>query len=740
MSDRIRMNPVMLFILAQVIAGCAVAIFWLNLKNPLPDDPSVWPFWTGIICVTIPAVAIFLADGKKDSLRRLLGVERISFQGVFLFLFSFLPAVLIGVTAKEIIPYYMKSHQIPSGGLIILFSLCVGLPFLVIDLNLLIAGNLVGLVNKISIWLRLVGNKTDGWGIRLLEKSRPLFRKQPWIVSLFITILYFIFIFSVFRVGYETNDDISMISIASGYLGGAASPVLVFSNVILGFFLNFLYGMQTRLNWEILLFILINFLSAWSLILLVFSALVKPVFKLIGLMVILLCDAYFLIRINFTTIPAFASIAGLSLLLTAVLSHSPVKKLSLIGGISLLLVSSLIRFESVLLILLMIIPALIIFHRSFQFRILALAFIASSVLVAGCNVFDRMYVNSNPAWQSYSLYNQARSSLQDTPRSANLWKTYDEVGWSENDFLLFKHWFFPDRKVYSIENLQYLVEHTPVEQADLVGTLDLLVSSLSRLISLPYIFVMVAVWLGMLLCVVPAKKVLMPSFIVVITSLAILFYLSEVMKIPYRVMLPVLSANAIFGLFIFLASIPGWNQGMHSRKDPGLFWMGVISMVFSFVMASGLVLAQMVMTSRTNMKRQAAYQQITSDLKALQEQGTILPNALIVSPAYGVPLEWSNPLVLDFPEVQYLNMGWLTFSPPYEETLQDHQVSSLPAGLYQNDNVYLMVIPSRMEAIRQFITDHEGVEVDVSVLYEVPEIVGEPAYDQVRLYKLEPSK
>ena len=99
----------------------------------------------------------------------------------------------------------------------------------------------------------------------------------PWLASLLVAIAFFILYLFVFRPGYQVDDDITMIQLASGYLGGTPVPFMVFSNVILGFLLNFLYRLPTNLNWEILFFLGINFLSVWSLVNIVFSLPLKSV-------------------------------------------------------------------------------------------------------------------------------------------------------------------------------------------------------------------------------------------------------------------------------------------------------------------------------------------------------------------------------------------------------------------------------------------------------------------------------
>jgi hypothetical protein len=715
------------FLLAQLIAGGAAALVWpvfLRAVHVVPDEYLTGPC---ILVVGILAFAIFILLGKKEGFLQLVEMELISARNIFLWVFSFLIAALVGLTVKELVSFYLRSHTLSTMVQAIFAASSVASAFLAFDVNLLFAGRIVGILETIGARIESI-------------KRRSLFA-NPSLVALLVTGIFFAVFFSVFRIGYAINDDVAMISIASGYLGEAA-PVLVFSNVILGFLLKPLYSLPSRLNWEILLFLLIHFFSIWTLLFLLLVRRLKAGVSIFGTFAILLTDVYFLINITFTTTAAFAALAGFCLLAHSTLTGSPVRKRPLVFAVLLLVVACLIRFESLALIALIILPALVVTYIQFQLRPLLLTLFVAGILVVGCYAFDRIYIASSPDWRAYYLYNQSRSALQDTPRMGNLAGTYQSVGWTRNDLASFEHWFFPDREIYSLQNLQALVAHTPSESANLGGMLGFVVSRLFSLVSLPYIFLLAAVWLLAALYEIPIRKVLLPTLLLAFVSLAIGTYLAGSIKIPNRVLLPSLTASVIFGFFLFVFFTParvlppsGTLQD-NASNPPRISWLGTNSLLLALTLAVGLVLGQTALTSRANVSHQAVYRQILSDLDALQAQGTVQPGALIISPAYGLPLEWANPLLLEFPKMQYLDMGWLTFSPPYELVLQKYQVASLTTALYQNGNVYLMATPSVMEDVRQFILEHKGVEVAAQALYTMPTGAAGSAYEHSVLYRL----
>ena len=87
------------------------------------------------------------------------------------------------------------------------------------------------------------------------SKSLPAYFVKALVGKPFVALAFFILYLFIFRPGYQVDDDITMIQMVSGYFGGQPVPFMVFSNVILGFLLNFLYRLPTNLNWEILLFL-----------------------------------------------------------------------------------------------------------------------------------------------------------------------------------------------------------------------------------------------------------------------------------------------------------------------------------------------------------------------------------------------------------------------------------------------------------------------------------------------------
>ena len=579
------------------------------------------------------------------------------------------------------------------------------------------------------------------------ESMRAETSLRPWIVSLLIAAVFLALHLLVFRPGYQVDDDITMISLASGYLGGKPVPFLIFSNVILGFLLNLLYRLPTNLNWEILLFVALNFFSVWCLIYLILCFPLKAVEKIIGILAVLLADSYFLLSITFTTIAAFVAIAGFCSMLAAAHRDFRIgRRFYFFSGI-LLFVSGLIRIESVLLVLLSTGLSIVLMNRLFDLKSLTIAFAGIGLIVVGSFLFNKFYVQAHAEWQAFYTYNDVRSLIQDTPRIRDPEKFRNiagQIGWYPVDARMFASWFIADEKIFSLDNLQYLADHLPgKEKNPLSAAVSYFYPRTDpvelALVSYPYILIIIAAFLSATLYS-SLRQAALP-LLVLLLSVAVLFvYLAWTQKVPARVWYSFLATAAVFGFFIV-----AWSKANATEsqiRGPGILKL-IGTFLVSALMLAALVLVTLraVVVSATNIEKQNDYQEILSNLNSLQAQGKIQQDALIVIPAMGIPLEWSNPMTLDFPKVQVLELGWLAFSPPYRDVLRQYDSYPLLTGLYERNNVYLMARANLLGGIVQFIQIHTGavLRADPVLIVDYPGL-DNGAYTNTVLYKLKQVK
>ncbi len=560
---------------------------------------------------------------------------------------------------------------------------------------------------------------------------------------------------ALLRPAYGTNDDIQIIATASGYMGGKPFPFLIFSNVLLGFLLNFLYGLNPVINWEMWLFIAIHFCSSWGLIYLVLGQPLKISSKIFGAMIIILSSMYFVLNLTYTTVAVIASIAGFCLLLTAVQQPGMPGQSKFLFGVVLILVGSLVRYESPVMVFVILVPAVIICHRFFPMKNLILACAISGALGLSGYIFNLAYQHQFPDWYFFYTYTFTRGMLHDTPRLVNASGSLGAIHWTANDLNMFARWFFPDPNVYSLQNLRYLVDHVSDKRPTFLNRLFLLPLHFISETILPYTLLLLLTWTGALLHGVPRKREIISFFSLFLVALLINIELLWIQKMADYVLLASLDSSLIFTLFIgywsalnAARSVPLTEETNPSFRKPEthppftdkpkkfLPKLGLYANSLLLLIVAWLIVGASIKATATNLRRETVYHSILSDLRSLHLQDTG-GKALIITPAFGIPWEWSNPLFVDFPDSpHYLVMDWDTFSPAYQSVLRAYQVDSLPAGLYEGQNIYLMTDEDTLNGIIKFIKNHEGVDVEARWIY-TPNYDTGTIYDDSRLYKLE---
>ncbi len=341
------------------------------------------------------------------------------------------------------------------------------------------------------------------------------------------------------------------------------------------------------------------------------------------------------------------------------------------------------------LVLAFVLPgAALILRRVDRSRLLG-ALAAATLLVGSSYAVDKLYVRSFPDWHAFYAYDQVREQLHDAHRLSNLHNQIRRVGWSPNDQEMFAHWFFPDASIYSFEHIKFLVQNTPGTSQDPTGTLMDYLGTLRAPQIAPYLIFMLAIWLLEQTDAGSAAQsvtLTLPWFAAIGANLV----LAWAYKDPTYVLVSTVGGSVVCSLVLLelsLAAQPGAMKPRSGAAPNARLWRW-ISMGL-FVCGAGWLSAQVLQTSRINVAKQAAYEGILDNLRKLQATGRIEADALIVSPAHGLPYDWSYPFRLSLPPVAYFDTGWLTFSPTYDRIMQQFGIGSLPDALLRDDRLYL---------------------------------------------------
>lgn len=267
---------------------------------------------------------------------------------------------------------------------------------------------------------------------------------------LVVNILFFLLMAQILPIQFEDNDDVIMLLLASGEYTGTPQPNLVFINYIYGYFLIFLYNFNLGIEWYTVVFSLIHIISLTIISWHISEKSIGKVYQILFLLIFYVVETRLILHFQFTTTAALCATAGIVLL-------SCDKNYTKIAGSSLFIVSSLIRFEVAIMILLIASPFFFeIFIRNSRltcnktiiYLIIALTF---SFMF---KYNDRQMYSSEETWNYYFKYNKLRGQINDNPNAGTIVNSLPK-GISRTDYYLLLS-FFPDGQIMDLKKIESL--------------------------------------------------------------------------------------------------------------------------------------------------------------------------------------------------------------------------------------------------------------------------------------------
>jgi hypothetical protein len=566
---------------------------------------------------------------------------------------------------------------------------------------------------------------------------RPSFWTSPGVLSALLTAGAFCLLLFVLRPGYWINDDVKIAWNIAGYPGGGDTvPFLIHNNILLGLMLAPLYALRTSANWYVYLLIVLNACATGSLLWLALAAKRPTLAGIIGCSAILLAVVALTINVTYTMTAFLATVTGVLLLWASARVSLQGWMLPAACGCLLVFASSLLRIPMLLMGLLLTIPMLAGSWRSLNTRRLFALSAAAVLLVLFGYAFNRLYVRASPDWNRFYAYTDIRQQLHDSHRLNNVHNEIRRVGWTPNDQELFAHWFYPDEQKFSYEKLQYLVHRVPPASRDLWGSVGRYLRQLTTSQHAPYLMWMVAI-VASILAVGAPRKALVVVLLTWAIALGANLILTVIYKDPDYVLAGSLAGSVALSIVYLMWSwAPSGAQGTaRAGSSPTRRRLATVSLTL-FLLGGVALLSNLVTRSSINIARQRDYARFRADLEALQRDGILVDEALIVSPAHGLPYEWAPPLTLDLPSPPYLDTGWITFSPAYNRVLDAYGITSLPEALVSKENIYLMVESSFTAFLSRYYEERGDPPVRFESLYEMRASPGLLHIDPIHLYKL----
>ena len=574
-----------------------------------------------------------------------------------------------------------------------------------------------------------------------LDQKKPFWPRlviNPLVLSFVILGLFIVFNLFILHPGYETNDDIVMIELLSGYLGGIPVEFSINSNVLLGLVFQQLFFIFPSINWISVCYILIIITSTWLLVYLFLISKKLAFQKAFGILTTLLFCSYYFVNLTYTTTAALACIAGTCSFLVNLCHKKKPLNFQVILGLFLLIIGSLIRLETLLMVLIIFSsPVLLNIRRYINKKSLTVLIITLSIIgISFC--VNKTYVSNNPSWDDFYNYIDLNHKLRDTPRYRNLAYHQDilpSIGWSLGDIQLFNHWLSLDKSVYSEEVMTKLIKTIPNWNYDLKQTIE----SYKEIISLhptrEFLFFSVACFIFLLLGKKNKKNtftaLLMAVFVIVIG-----FILTYGYKFPPRISTPLIMSFATGIFFLpseFDPSGKAQNNKLHFSKFQEVGALLILILSFQ----GRQLLSYSFNISKIYQTQQEVYLSYVQGIDSQLLEGTFTEESLILAPNAGFPFYFMDPLSLNFPKVKILTGGWNSFSPSYVKELENNGVSIHPQKYVDQPEFYLLTLKKLIPNIETFYKEHYGLKIHCVIVSTInSNLLIEENIEPIVIYKL----
>ncbi len=467
--------------------------------------------------------------------------------------------------------------------------------------------------------------------------------------------------------------------------------------------LVYLYSFFPDINWYSGIFYIIAILSYFTLISMMLAiknrALAGAIILAENIFFIL-----FLLQLQFTTIATIAATAGIMLAMYITTYYDSYKNRSYyIMAFILLLLSSLIRDSSFYLVLILSLPTMLFLimkkKKNNKYFLSFCVLLFTAFFLAKIIHFNSY--QSNKDWKNFMEFQKWRSQFHiyelydyDTNRSV-----YSNIGWSKNDYMMFRTWFYNDKNLFTTNKIKYLIskiKYSSPNKEILHGTMKRLMSNIRStfyFLTLYCLFLIIT-WRFM------NKSHTSISAITNMIAVSIYVYFSYLGWFPERV-----SFSVIFCLFnLHALNILSNNSVSFSKQNMS---NTILLSIYFLVCLS--IFPTFVQLNKVNKLKISTLNKIFDELPS--------KNSIIIVWEKALPLEWTY-VFDDFKKKRAINiagMGWSQRTPTDSSLLEKFSVKEPPLDYFQKNDIYIAANPRYKSLLSQYMLDH----YDKKVSYEV---------------------
>ncbi|MDR3459017.1 MAG: hypothetical protein P4N60_16340 [Verrucomicrobiae bacterium] len=575
---------------------------------------------------------------------------------------------------------------------------------------------------------------------RLLVGRRGGFQALVWAAAINFLL------FGLFLAGttplYETNDDLMMQLIASGFHTGHPDGHLVFTNILIGWALQFLYGTWAGCNWYFIYLVVVHYAALTAIAFLVVSRRGGWLFTGLYVGFFLIVEMRILLHLQFTTTAFLAGTAGLLLLVDGLQPAQPARWPKVITGFAFAGVMCLVREPVAMLFLIIAFPFILERLGLTQWRRLLGTGLAFAFIFTVLHGLNRWAYQRDPAWAEFTGYNQMRGEIHVTALEKFIPQAAPAVGWSTNDGWMFSKFYFSEPDVYAgapkmrllLARLKTLARDEPASAWKFSASFLYLPTILWRDAGL----LMKLALLNAIWCVVAAGVFRRRCLVTLLISYGVFvvfcFYLFMTARLPERVSYNIpLFIHAI--CLYWATGFPNWPA---ARIRPG--WRAQTLRLAALVLVP--IWAALYLSVLSDLARSLWWAN-TSNRNLEHISRKILQPIRAGLPAQKPPVLIAIPLdsVLEqclffyptaaqvpFSLVPY---GWITHSPIFTQILERHHLRPYSLSLVDRPDIYFMMEPGWLEPLKVFYREHYGLEVRFDMVLNTDEM---PPFADCRLH------
>lgn len=548
---------------------------------------------------------------------------------------------------------------------------------------------------------------------------KSLLEKHPFIFGALLNSLVIAYVMQMTIPAFKTGDDVAMMLRSMGIVKSVdPTPYLLYIHYWFGLLLNWLYKIAYSFPWYGSFILLGVFVFHTTLFGLSFR---KYGYRVIIPYVVYIVASGYLIfnELQFTISGMLWALSGL-LLLLANLDSKKVFNWEVLVGVLFFVIGAMVRWRGAVMMGVLVIPVFVIMmwplsdlkKQIKRIIPLSLAFVLAFVMWK----IDRSFYNQDPGWEYYRSMNRLRSEIVDyklleQQGPEKLIEVLEKVGWSENDYIMLKNWFFMDSSRYNPTNFEEALSMVPRVKDNLPTSY--IKEYLKKSLTNPYVM---AVLIAVLSVAFLRRKrfkhwllLLYGPLAFILVSLFIVIYFKEA---PERVLFPL----SLFSLAIAMpfAGVPPKEAKPSKIQD--------FLLVVPFILAASLFFSEF---RREQLKfKQFEEMSRVNEMIVLDH---LVPNddKLFVVWSAGYP--WRS--ILPFGDLGYLenfrtlSLGSSQQSPDSRSMLEYFEIEDLYRAIAEDDRIWIHVGSKRqnlMENYRSYMLEHYNMKVTWNIIGKAP--------------------